>query len=133
MPVAALGNEVTDGIACHSGGHAMHVEFVTNGYLTALEPLQLALLQAGAGKKQGFVRGDRAAIETIGKARPGGCIVELWPDARARRGAFLETGGFVMIHRPGAADAAAKQVNIFLGWFLPAGHGNQRYIFPVSV
>ena len=31
MPVAALGNEITDGITCHSRGHAMHIEFVPDG------------------------------------------------------------------------------------------------------
>jgi hypothetical protein len=38
-----------------------------------------------------------------------------------------------MIHLPGSANAAAKQVNIFLGGFLPAGHGNQLCFICVSV
>jgi hypothetical protein len=45
----------------------------------------------------------------------------------------VETGSFVAIHLPGSADTAAKQVNIFLGWFLSAGHGNQLCFVRVSV
>ena len=55
-------------MAGDGGSHAMHVEFGANPQLAAPELLQFALLDAGACKKQCFIRGNFTGVEMIGEA-----------------------------------------------------------------